>query len=179
MRLLRDESGFTLVELLVVCTITVILMGALAMILGLGLKTSQTSSSILSSQSTVVVALDRLDYEARCASQASLISGGQGVTLTFPSQCTHATGTVTWCVTSGSLVRYSGSSCSGSGLTLVTSVTSAQPFSCSAATVGNYPQLNVILTVNAGATSASSSSGTDNITLHNAPANTSGSVACS
>jgi type II secretory pathway pseudopilin PulG len=171
MRLLRDESGFTLVELLVVCTITVILMGALAMILGLGIKTSKTSSSILASQSGVVVALDRLDYESRCASQATLISSGQGATLTFPAQCTHATGTVTWCVTGGSLVRYSGSACSGSGQTWATNVTSATPFSC-VATVGNYPSLKAVLTINTGTTSATASSGTDTMTLENGPLTT-------
>ena len=166
MRLLTDESGFTLIEMLVVCTLTVILMGALSMIFSLGLKTGKTSSSILSSQSSVVTALDRLDFEGRCASQATRISSGAGVTLTFPAQCQHATGTVTWCVTSGSLVRYSGSSCSGSGLTLVKNITSATPFSC--VTSGSLPQLSVVLTVNTGTTSGTQSSGTDVITLENA-----------
>ena len=44
------------------------------------------------SQSGVVVALDRLDYEVRCASSAKLVSGGTGVTFTFPSQCPHTYG---------------------------------------------------------------------------------------
>src|SRR5690242_3668752 len=148
MRQLRDESGFTLVEVLLVCTITVILMGGLATILGIGLNTSQRSNSLIASQANVIVALDRLDYEVRCASQA--------------------TGTVTWCVTGGSLVRYTGSACSGSGLTLVTNVTSATPFSC-VSTVGLYPQVKAILTVNTGTTSATASSGTDAMTLENAP----------
>src|SRR5438105_9559244 len=159
MRSLRSESGFSLPELLVVMTITVILMGGLATIFGLGLNTSKTSSSVLASQSGVVVALDRLDYEARCASQATLVSGGAGVTLTFPSQCTHATGTVTWCVGGGSLIRYSGSACSGSGQTLATSVTSATPFSC-VAPVGVYPAVQAVLSVNTGTTSSTASSGT-------------------
>jgi type II secretory pathway pseudopilin PulG len=174
---MHDESGFTLVELLVVCTVTVILMTALAMILGLGLQTSKTSSATLSSQTEIIVALDRLDYEARCASQATRISSGAGVTLTFPTQCTHATGTVTWCVSSGSLIRYSGSACSGSGMTLTTGITSATPFTC-VATVGNYPALRVALTVNDGTSAASAASGSDLITLHNAPLVTSSSAAC-
>jgi len=178
MRPLHDESGFTLMELLIVCTITVILMGGLATIFGIGLNTSKTSNSILASQSGVVVALDRLDYEARCASKATLVSGGAGVTLTLPTQCTHATGTVTWCVTSGSLVRYSNSACSGSSQTLTTNVTSTTPFSC-VAPVGDYPALKATLTVNTGTTSATVSSGTDTITLENAQLTTSNYVACS
>ena len=89
MRPLHEESGFTLPEVLTVLAITVILMGGLATIFSLGLTTTKTASSVLGSQSGVVVALDRLDYEARCASNATLVSGGAGVTLTFPSQCTH------------------------------------------------------------------------------------------
>src|SRR5438552_1502167 len=151
MRLLRDESGFSLPELLVVFAIAGILMGAVAQIFGIGLNTSKTSNSILASQTGVIVALDRLDYEARCGSQAKLLSGGAAVTLTLPTQCPNATGTVTWCVTGGSLIRYSGSACSGTGQTLTTNVTSATPFSC-VAPVGIYPALKAVLTVNSGAT---------------------------
>jgi prepilin-type N-terminal cleavage/methylation domain-containing protein len=177
MRALQEEAGFTLIELLVVMAVASILMGALAMILGLGLNTSKTSNSILASQSGVIVALDRLDYEARCASSAALVSGGTGVTLTFPTQCTHASGTVTWCVTSGSLVRYVGSACSGSGMTLTTNVSSTTPFSC-VVPVGDYPSLRAVVTVNTGTTSATQSSGTDTMELENAPLTTSTSAAC-
>jgi len=176
--LLQSESGFTLLELLVVMTITTVLMGALATLFSLGLTTGKTSSSILASQSSVVVSLDRLDYEARCASNAALVSSGAGVTLTFPSQCTHATGTVTWCVSSGSLTRYSGSACSGSGQTWATNVTSATPFSC-LAPVGDYPSLRVALTINTGTTTDTASSGSDTITLENAPLTTATTAACS
>ena len=178
MRALHDESGFSLPELLVVMIITVIIMGGLATILGIGLNTSKRSSSILASQSGVVVALDRLDYEARCASRATLLSGGSGVALNLPATCSNATGTVTWCVTGGSLVRYSGSLCSGTGLTLTKNVSSATPFSC-VAPVGNYPSLKAVLTVNTGTTSATQSSGTDTITLENAILTTSTSTGCS
>jgi prepilin-type N-terminal cleavage/methylation domain-containing protein len=178
MQSLHDESGFTLIELLITCAVLVTLMGGLATIFGIGLSTSKTSNSILASQSGVVVALDQLDYQARCASSAALVSGGVGVRLTFPSQCTHQGGAtvtqVTWCVTGGSLVRYSNSSsCSGSSQTWTKNVTSTTPFSC--VTSGSLPQVKVQLTVNTGTTWRTASSGTDSITLENA---TSGS-ACS
>ena len=168
MRLLRDESGFSLPELLIVCTITTILMVGLGTIFSIGLTTSKTSSSILAAQSGVVVTLDRLDYEGRCASNAALVSAGAGVTLTFPNQCTHAAGTVTWCVTSGSLIRYSGSACSGGGQTLATDVSSPTPFSC--VTTGALPVVKVTLTItaNPGTTAAQTASGSDWIVLRNA-----------
>jgi prepilin-type N-terminal cleavage/methylation domain-containing protein len=177
MRSLRDESGFTLPELLIALTITTILMGGLAMILSIGLTTSKTSNSVIASQAGVVVGLDRLDYEARCASTATLISGGAGVKLTLPAQCPHGAGTVTWCVSGGSLIRYSGSTCSGTGLTLTTDVSSATPFSC-VVPVGNFPALQVVLTVNTGTTSATASSGTDTITLENSLLTTSNYKGC-
>jgi prepilin-type N-terminal cleavage/methylation domain-containing protein len=180
MRALHGESGFSLPEMLVVLTITTILMGGLATIFSLGLTTTKTSSSILASQSGVVVALDRLDYEGRCASSAKLVSSGAGVTLTFPSQCTHThDSTATWCVTGGSLIRYSNAlTCSGSGQTLTTDVASATPFSCVTA-LGNLPSVKVVLTVNTGTTSATASSGTDTITLENSAVTTSSSTGCS
>jgi hypothetical protein len=99
------------------------------------------------------------------------------VTLTFPIQCTHATGTATWCVTSGSFVRYSGSACSGSGQTLTTNVTSTTPFSC-IAPVGIYPALKAVLTVNSGAKASTAFTGTDTIALENAVLTTSSSTGC-
>ncbi len=178
---LHEEAGFTLPELLIVMGITVVLMGGLATIFSLGLTTSKTTSSTLGSQSGVVIALDRLDYEARCASSATLVSGGAGVTLTFPSQCTHTSdSTATWCVTGGSLIRYSNSlTCSGStSRTLTTNVTSATPFSCVTA-LGDLPAVQAVLTVNTGTTSATASSGTDTITLENSAVTTSSSTGCS
>ena len=177
MRALHNESGFTLPEMVIVMVISLILMGGLATIFGIGLNTSKTSNSLLASQSSVVVALDRLDYEALCASAATLISSGAGVALTLPTQCTHASGNFAWCVSAGSLIRYSGSTCSGSGQTLVTNVTSTAPFSC-LAPVGNFPALKATLTVNSGTRSDTVSSGSDTITLENAVLTTASYVAC-
>jgi hypothetical protein len=81
-------------------------------------------------------------------------------------------------VTSGSFIRYSGSACSGTGQTLTTNVTSATPFSC-VSTVGLYPSLRAVLTVNTGTTSATASSGTDQVQLQNAAITTSSATACS
>jgi len=172
--LLHNESGFSMIELLVVSVILIIVMAGLATIFGIGLTTSQASSQTLASQSGVVVALDRLDFEGRCAQSATRISAGAGVTFTYPSagQCVHqgsSVTSVTWCVQSGSLVRYAGSppaACPVSGTSWATKVTSPTPFSCT--TTGSLPSLNVNLTVNTGTTTLTSATGTDTITLQNA-----------
>lgn len=177
MRFLRDESGFTLPELLIYITVLAVIMGALSMIFALGLRTSKTSGSIEASQADVVVAFDRIDYEARCASSATLVSGGAGVTLNLPSQCPNASGTISWCVSGGSLIRYTGSACSGTAQTLINDVTSTTPFSC-VVPVGDYPALNMALTANQGTTSATAWTGSDLVTLENAVLTTSSYKGC-
>lgn len=173
----RDESGFTLIELVVVMTVLVLVMAGLSTMFVSGLQASNTTNDILASQTQIHLALDRFEFEARCASTAALVSSGAGVTLTLPSQCPHATGTVTYCVSSGSLLRYSGSACSGTGQTLVKSITSAHPFSC-VSTVGDYPELQVALTAQTQS-SRDTVSATDTIAMRNAALSTSTTSSCS
>jgi Tfp pilus assembly protein PilW len=174
--LLREESGFTLVELIVVTVLTVVVVGGLSNLFVSGLRAGNDANARLTSQSSVRLAFDRLEYETRCASTATLLSSGGGVTLVLPSSCAHATGTFTWCVTSGALIRYAGSSCSGTSQTFVTSVTTPTPFSCVTAT-GQYPRLQVALTVNPTSRSYDRYSATDLIDMRNAP--DTGSTDCS
>lgn len=176
-RSLREESGFTLVELIIATALTVVVMAALSDLFASGIRAGSTASWQLTSQSSVRLAFDRLEYETRCASTATRTGSGADVTLVLPSSCSHSTGTYTWCVSNGSLIRYAGSSCSGSGQTFITDVTSATPFSC-IAPVNQYPRLQVALTVNGTSTSADGFSATDQIDMHNAALTTSTTSAC-
>jgi Tfp pilus assembly protein PilW len=178
-RLSRDESGFSMVELVVVTFVTVLLMAGLSNMFVSGLRASTTASTRLSGQSNLNVALSRIEYEARCASSAALVSSGAGVTLTIPSNCPHANGTFTWCVTSGSLIRYTSSSCSGAtSQTIATNVTSATPFSC-LTTTGTYPRLQVAFVINSSSTSGNKASATEQIAMRNAAASTASVPGCS
>ena len=176
--LLRDETGFTLVELLIATFITLLLVAGLANLFASGMRASADASSRLTSQSSVRLALDRFEYEARCASTATLGASGADVTLVLPSACAHGNGTYTWCVSGGNLTRYTGSSCSGTSQTFVTSVTSPQPFSC-VAPVNQYPRLQVALAVNPVSRASDAFAATDTMTMHNAALTTSSSTACS
>jgi prepilin-type N-terminal cleavage/methylation domain-containing protein len=168
---LQPQSGFTLVEMLVTMVVMGFVLGGLANIFISGSRASSDGQARLTSQANVNVALGRLEYDARCASTASLLSksgsNGGGVHLFMPNWCTHSTGDVSWCVTSGKLVRYAATTCTGTGVTLASSVTSATPFSCNTpAVTGALPQLVVTLSVNSGGTSDATSA-TDYITMHN------------
>jgi Tfp pilus assembly protein PilV len=177
-RLKHDESGFSMVELVIVTFVTVILMAGLSNMFVSGLRASSTASTRLSGQSNLNVALSRLEYEARCSSSAALVSSGAGVTLTIPSNCPHATGTFTWCVTSGSLIRYTSSTCSGTSQTIASDVTTARPFSC-VTSVGNYPRLQIALTVNStSSVSGNAASASEQIVLRNAALSTTSVPGC-
>lgn len=167
---LQSESGFSLVELIISLAIMGAVLGGLANVFISGSRASSDGQARITSQQNVNNALGRLEYDARCASTASLLSksgsNGGGVHLNIPAYCTHSTGDVSWCVTSGSLIRYAATTCTGTGVTLASSVTSATPFSCYTPTGAVYPQLEVALTVDSGGTSDATSV-TDYITMHN------------
>jgi prepilin-type N-terminal cleavage/methylation domain-containing protein len=165
---LQAESGFSLVELIITMVVMGIVMGGLVNIFTSGERASADATARMTSQQSVRVAFDRLEYDARCASTATILSSGAGVALSLPAQCAHATGNVAWCVNSGLLVRLTGTTCSGTAQTYVDSVTSATPFACYSPVTGSTPQLKVILTVNPSTRNSDKTSATDYITMRNA-----------
>lgn len=173
----HDESGVTLIELLFVCLIMGILLAGLANVFVSGSRASADATGRLASQQNTRIALDRLEFEGRCATTATRVSSGAGVTLALPAQCSHASGNVTWCVASGVLTRYVGTSCTGTSQPFVSGITSTLPFSC-VAPVGPLPQLQVNLTVNTTGRSADATSVSDTITLRNALPTTATASSC-
>jgi prepilin-type N-terminal cleavage/methylation domain-containing protein len=171
---LHDEAGFTLVELLVTAAILGIVLTGLINIFVSGVRASSDATARMTSQQNVRLAFDRLEYDARCASNATLVSktgsNAAGVALTLPSQCSHSTGSVVWCISSGWLVRIVGTTCTGSMQKFVASVTSATPFSCHAPTGTNapLPQLDVNLTVDTTTNASDKTTAPDTITMRNA-----------
>ena len=166
-RRLASETGMTVVELLFVLLILGIIMGGLSGVFVSGLRASSDSNARVASQQSARTAIDRLEFEVRCASGATISASGADVLLTLPSQCSHASGTYMWCVDSGVLWRYSGSTCSGSGQAFASDVTTATPFSLLAVS-GLLPQLEINLTVDSQPSSADAFSVDDRITLRNA-----------
>lgn len=176
---LSDEGGMTLLETLFVMIILGVISVGLVNVFVSGTRASSDATARIAGQQNARLALDRLEFEARCASAATLVSAGAGVSLTVQAQCSHAGGSnVTWCVVSGVLTRYSGSACSGTGQPFVSGITSATPFSC-VAPVGPLPQIAVNLTVNTTGRSSDGTTVADQITMRNAPATTSTTTYCS
>lgn len=163
---LADERGVTLVELLVVCaTLGIVLTGIVNVFIS-STRASSDANGRFQAQQSARLALDRLQFEARCASAATAFPDGTGVTLTLPASCSHATGSVTWCLSSGTLMRYPGSTCSGSGIPFVSSVTSAS-FAVATST-GDLPRLQMTIATNETGRASDAFSLRDAIALRNA-----------
>lgn len=146
---LAAADGYTLVELLIVIALLGFLTAGISGMLVSGQRAQSDASARVAGQGSARQALDRLEYEARCASYASILNSGAGVALTLPAQCPHATGNVTWCVASGVLTRYAGTTtCSGgTSYPFINSVTTPTPFSLVWGT-SNLPRLQIALGVN-------------------------------
>lgn len=165
---LADERGITLIELLIVCLTMGIVMTGVVNVFVSGSRAGSDADARFQAQQDTRLALDRLRFEARCASAATLVSSGAGVALTLPSVCAHGSGSIAWCVTAGELTRYVGTSCTGTGTPFVGSIVSATPFSLPAPASGTLPQLQVALTANTTGRSSDAFSLADTITLRNA-----------
>jgi type II secretory pathway pseudopilin PulG len=168
-RRLAAEDGVTLIELLFVCAMLGFVMAGVVSLLISGSRAQRDTSGRVDAQQGVRLAIDRLEYEARCASSVTSLSSGAGVSLVLPSQCSHATGNVSWCVTSGVLTRYAASTCTGTGTAYVRSVTSATPFTITWATGANgfLPRLRMNLSVNDTGPSSDGFTLSDTIALRN------------
>jgi type II secretory pathway pseudopilin PulG len=167
---LRDDRGFTIVELLIVCATLGIVLTGLVNVFVSGSRAGADADARFQAQQADRLALDKLEYEARCASGATLVSGGVGVTLTFQPTCSHVAGTasVTWCVASGVLTRFVGTACGGSGTPYARSITSPAPFSLPTPVSGSLPQLAISLSANSSGRSSDGFALTDTLTLRNA-----------
>jgi Tfp pilus assembly protein PilW len=161
---LGDERGVTLVELLVVCATLGIVLTGLVNVFVSGTRASADADARFQAQQNARLALDRLQYEARCASGAT--ATGTTVTLTLPAACSHAAGTVVWSTAGGSLTRTVGAST----IRYVGSLTPASSFSVTspAAHSAQLPQLVVSMTVNTTNRASDAFTLTDAITLRNA-----------
>jgi prepilin-type N-terminal cleavage/methylation domain-containing protein len=120
-RLLREERGYTLVELLTVLMILGVVMGGLTTVFASATSSEADMNNRFQAQQGARLALDKLRREVHCASSATPSgSSVSSITLTVPTYCKTYSGTasVTWCTRSVSTNRYAlyrmnGTTCSG------------------------------------------------------------------
>jgi prepilin-type N-terminal cleavage/methylation domain-containing protein len=152
-RLVRDERGFTLVELMVTMIILGVVIGGLTTTFASATTAHMELSRRFEAQSGGRLALTTLRREAHCASAVTLTSSTL-VTLTLPSGCPTGSTAATWCVRSGSTgnelyrIASSTTTCTG-GVRWAEYVdtTSVTVFSLPTVTTGQLDRLRVVLPI--------------------------------
>jgi prepilin-type N-terminal cleavage/methylation domain-containing protein len=153
-RLRREESGFTLIELVTVMAMMLIVMAAVTEAMIAANKTEEDLNRRFGSQVNARIALDQLRREVHCASAVTPTGTSATITITLGSRCPTAGAgtTVSWC-TSGSGSRYAlyrlvGATCSASGRKAVDYLTAATVFSYAPQSTSSLAVLSVTLPVN-------------------------------
>jgi type II secretory pathway pseudopilin PulG len=155
-RLRREESGFTLTELVTVLGMLVIVMTCLSYAMIAAHKAEEDMNRRFASQINARIALDQLRREVHCATAVTPAPIGttSNVTIVLGPRCpTAASGLiVTWCtVGSGTryaLYRQSGVTCGASGRKVVDYLTSGTVFAYTLQLPTSLAFLSVTLPVN-------------------------------
>jgi prepilin-type N-terminal cleavage/methylation domain-containing protein len=154
-RLLREEGGYTLMELLVSISILASVMASVSVLLVSATKSEVDMNKRFQAQTQARLGLDRLRREVHCAISVSPAGASSSVTLTIPSTCPTSGGStaITWCtVANGAnrwdLWRYPGSSCSGTGKKWADYLTQSSIFNYTAQSTVKLATLSVTLPVN-------------------------------
>ena len=149
---MRDERGYTLVEMLTVLVIFGTVMSALLVLLVQGTGAEVDLNNRFQAQQAARVALDKIRREAHCAT-AVTVSSASSVTLSLPSYCPTGNGSVTWCTVSlGSsrygLYRKAGATCDSTGVRWADDLTTANVFAYAAQSTTSLAKLSVDFPVN-------------------------------
>lgn len=118
---LREQGGYTLVEMLTVLLIMGVVMGGLTTVFVSATNADADMNNRFRAQQTARLALDKLRREVHCASAATPAgSATSSITLTLPTYCKTYSGStsVTWCTRSVATNRYAlyrvdGATCTG------------------------------------------------------------------
>jgi len=143
----RDERGYTLVEMLTVLVIFGTVMSALMVLFVQGTGAEVDLNNRFQAQQAARLALDKIRREAHCAT-AVTVSSASSVTLNLPSYCPTGNGSVTWCTVSLGTSRYglyrkAGATCDSTGVRWADYLTSANVFSYAAQSTTSLAKLSV------------------------------------
>lgn len=154
-RFVRDEGGYSLMELLISMSILGAIMTSVSVLLVSATKSEVDMNRRFQAQTQARMGLDQLRREVHCAMSVSPSGAASSITLTIPSTCPTSGGNtaITWCtVANGSnrwgLWRYPGSSCSGTGKRVADYLTASSVFNFTGQSTSSLAKLNVNLPVN-------------------------------
>jgi prepilin-type N-terminal cleavage/methylation domain-containing protein len=154
-RLLREQRGYSLMELIISMSILASVMTSVSVLLVSATNSEVDMNRRFQAQTQARLGLDLMRSEVHCAMSVAPVGAAASVTLTIPATCPTSGGntSITWCtVANGTnrwgLWRYPGSSCSGTGKRYADYVTASSIFIYTAQTVDKLAYLNVRLPIN-------------------------------
>jgi prepilin-type N-terminal cleavage/methylation domain-containing protein len=148
----KDERGYTLIEMLTVLLIFGTVMTALMALFVQGTNAETDMNNRFQAQQDARVALDKIRREGHCAS-AVTVSTASSVTLSLPSFCPTGNGSVTWCTVSLGTSRYglyrkTGATCNSTGVRWADHLTTANVFAYAAQSSTSLAKLSVDFPIN-------------------------------
>jgi prepilin-type N-terminal cleavage/methylation domain-containing protein len=148
----KDERGYTLIEMLTVLVIFGTVMSALMVLFVQGTGAEVDMNNRFRAQQGARLALDKIRREAHCAT-AVTVSSASSVTLNLPSYCPTGNGSVTWCTVSLGTSRYglfrkAGATCDATGVRWADYLTSANVFGYAAQSTTSLAKLSVDFPIN-------------------------------
>lgn len=152
LRRLRGQSGYTLVELLVVLSIFLVVVTSITSLFVAGAKAELDANRRFEAQQNARVAVDQMRREIHCASDLTLTSAAS-ITITLPAGCQTAGGVQTTVVYDTQLVsasRYNlrRTKSGGPVVTIADYLTSGNVFTYTAPSASALGQLHVDMPVN-------------------------------
>ena len=150
---LRDERGFTLVELLTVLAMLVIVIATLSSVLIEANNADLEMTRRFGSQVNARIALDKLRREIHCASSVSPTGTSSSITIVLGSRCPFAGGsTVNWCTQASGGAQYAlyrrvTSTCDTNGTKLVDYLTLANVFTVTPSSSSTLAYVSVDLPI--------------------------------
>jgi prepilin-type N-terminal cleavage/methylation domain-containing protein len=145
-RLLREEGGYSLIEMLVVMVIMTIVFAGVTAVFVAGSKAQADQDRRFQAQLSTRLALDQIRRDIHCANDVNPYATNS-VTLKITG-CTG--GDVSWCTVAVSgytnryaLYRMAGTSCSASGTKIADYLTTASAFPAFTHTTGSLAALQV------------------------------------
>jgi prepilin-type N-terminal cleavage/methylation domain-containing protein len=134
---LRDDGGYSLIELLVVMAILSVVVGGIVTVFAAGINADASQNRRFQAQQDVRVAMDRLRRETHSActisAPASYNTALSSVTFYMAADnCAVGANTVTWCASANNgsyaLYRILAASCAGATQKFASNLTTATPF---------------------------------------------------
>jgi prepilin-type N-terminal cleavage/methylation domain-containing protein len=147
-RLLASERGYTLIELLQVTVILGVVLGGIMILFVNATNAEVDMNRRFQAQQGARVAVDRMRREIHCSNAITPSGSAASITVTLPSQCPSAGGSLTNVTYATSLVSTNRYRLQRNGVTIADYVTAANAFNYTAPTQQKLGILRVDLPVN-------------------------------